>query len=1526
MDFVAGNSSAALENTVNQNNSSPASSPLSSELVEDDANTQNNSQIISDPESSVVSTRFEIDVNQIQNVTVDDQDADIQSLGLTVYNQSTLEQGIWDQVERETRKREAQEELANVSTKLKLAEEQLKRVESAKGIKRSILQSALEEPSQKKSNKTVLEKHKDITNEKVKELQLKKAKLQAKLNNKDSIEKDQSAEESERDRKIRMGEMTPFGSTLSGPSSDLSSFEKYLKNQQDLHKKMMSNILAKKKQTPKPKFTRKDTIEKPERPLAKEKTDNHRKSSKEILKKSILFPRKRELKENLGTNISFPEIDQYVSPAAQPGENAVVDLEDSGSEYLPSESDEDFAIESRKKRESSSDQKKTPGSSRRKTVLDKWSGGSLKSKRRRRNVQVVSEGDPEDWCSDDSDWICTDDEEFSSDNESNRKKSKGSKRGKDDGNNDDFHRRIKLWEHQNEGLREQMEEDVHEFENGFRLPNIIWDKLYMYQQVGVRWMWELNQQRVGGILGDEMGLGKTIQIISFLAGLSISKLKCRTTGYRGLGPTLIVCPTTVMHQWVREFHTWFPPLRVAILHESGSFMGKRSQLVRDMMHERGILVTSYTAIVRLKDHLLHQRWHYVILDEGHKIRNPDAQVTLAVKQLRTPHRLILSGSPLQNHLRELWSLMDFVFPGKLGTLPVFMSEFAVPINQGGYSNASEVMVATAYKCATVLRDTISPYLLRRMKADVSEHIKLPSKNEQVLFCRLTDEQRDLYKGYLECGEVGRILEGRCQIFVGLINLRKICNHPHLYSGGPKLFSHEKEEDLRLEDRFGYWEKAGKMVVIEALLKMWHKQEHRVLIFTQSRQMLLIMEKFDKSYFVMLLTTKVGGLGVNLTGANRVVIYDPDWNPATDTQARERAWRIGQQNSVTVYRLITAGTIEEKMYHRQIFKQFLCNKVLKDPRQRRFFKSNDLLELFTLKETDDGTTETSAIFAGTNSQVNVKPKQDSHKTVKDKKNSPHSFKGRSKSEDVASKARSKQSNEEKDSKISFSQDKLDHMKKLAHELSLKLANKASIASKPEDADTKETDSIPKFKKDEILTSSESAVVESGPCSVEDSNSVVGNETREHLKDRTDSTVTQQSTIHVLEEKETSEASVILQRQEDTLVCDSDDDLEEMKQIAQELTKELSHKVQAAAALNKGIPGKIAVSTTPSKCGISDEISQNKNSSVKPDLLEPIDHEFQSTVHIVGNKNDHSASALKDSSINQRSSFFTGNSKRKETPELRKEQLLPSRHKKSRKHKKHKHKDAVFEGERVRGLVRSSTLEEKTKDELAEEASHSKKQDDYVLRKLFSKTGIKTAMQHEKIMESGHADYALVEGEARKVAQEAIKNMRASRQNCWSAMSGQPTWTGASGSIRTSEEADNRSQTSRPKFGKKKPMAKSRSSQSSSRKEAEEEGGSSSLLARIRARNLLLTDDEEGTTSTPAPVPDSNRELLDEIRTFVSFGASVDGRATTDEIVSKFQDRLPTQSTALFKQMLMQICEFHRLPSGQGVWKLIQEFNW
>ncbi|CAG2182889.1 unnamed protein product, partial [Oppiella nova] len=166
-----------------------------------------------------------------------------------------------------------------------------------------------------------------------------------------------------------------------------------------------------------------------------------------------------------------------------------------------------------------------------------------------------------------------------------------------------------------------------------------------------------------------MGLGKTIQLIAFLCGLSCSRFHDFRDSYNTLGPVILVCPATVMHQWVAEFHKWWPYFRVAILHQTGSHSGKKDTLIRAINRSNGILIASYSGVCSHQKLLLKHDWHYVILDEGHKIRNPEAQVTHTCKLFATPHRIILSGSPIQNNLRELWSLFDFIYPGKLGTLP-----------------------------------------------------------------------------------------------------------------------------------------------------------------------------------------------------------------------------------------------------------------------------------------------------------------------------------------------------------------------------------------------------------------------------------------------------------------------------------------------------------------------------------------------------------------------------------------------------------------------------------------------------------------------------------------------------------------------------------------------------------------------------------------------------------------------------------------------------------------------------------------
>ncbi|XAR61085.1 DNA helicase [Bertholletia excelsa] len=565
-------------------------------------------------------------------------------------------------------------------------------------------------------------------------------------------------------------------------------------------------------------------------------------------------------------------------------------------------------------------------------------------------------------------------------------------------------------------------------EGGLKIPEAIFSKLFDYQKVGVQWLWELHCQRAGGIVGDEMGLGKTIQVLSFLGALHFSNM------YK---PSIIICPVTLLRQWEREAQKWYPSFHVEILHDSvqdptgrkkraksyesdyesddlldsdvegniSSNSPKKwdSLINRVLRSESGLLITTYEQLRLLGETLLDIEWGYAVLDEGHRIRNPNAEVTLVCKQLQTVHRIIMTGAPIQNKLSELWSLFDFVFPGKLGVLPVFESEFAVPITVGGYANASPLQVSTAYRCAVVLRDLIMPYLLRRMKADVNA--QLPKKTEHVLFCSLTAEQRSVYRAFLASSEVEQIFDGSRNSLYGIDVMRKICNHPDLL---------EREHSCQNPD-YGNPERSGKMKVVAEVLKVWKEQGHRVLLFAQTQQMLDILENFlivcgynyrrmdgltpvkqrmalidefneSDDIFIFMLTTKVGGLGTNLTGADRVIIFDPDWNPSTDMQARERAWRIGQTKDVTVYRLITRGTIEEKVYHRQIYKHFLTNKILKNPQQRRFFKARDMKDLFTLNDDyESGSTETSNIFSQISEDLDVvgtqKIDQDKQKSIK-----------------------------------------------------------------------------------------------------------------------------------------------------------------------------------------------------------------------------------------------------------------------------------------------------------------------------------------------------------------------------------------------------------------------------------------------------------------------------------------------------------------------------------------------------------------
>jgi DNA excision repair protein ERCC-6 len=615
-------------------------------------------------------------------------------------------------------------------------------------------------------------------------------------------------------------------------------------------------------------------------------------------------------------------------------------------------------------------------------------------------------------------------EEYSSGMDSGeRKRKKGATddlQGLDDGNENSYQARLKDWVSRRTAARAKVNsrkdqtereldeangDDVEEWyrpcptfpdtemENGYRMPGDIYPILYDYQKTGVKWLWELHEQKIGGILADQMGLGKTIQMISYLAGLHYSR--------KWKGPVIVVAPATLMKQWVSEFHRWWQPFRVSILHSSGSGMTdkKSAQGIVDRVLKDGhILVTTYSGLQTYAELLLKVNWGYAILDEGHKIRNPEAAITIYCKDLLTSNRIILSGTPMQNNLIELWSLLDFCCPLRFGSMNEFKRNFEQPITRGGRATASNLELLTADKCAATLLDAARPYILQRYKTDVAAD--LPKKSEKVIFCKLTRPQREAYENFLGSEDMKSIMSGNRQALFGIDVLRKICNHPDLV--------HHKQR-ANNED-YGKANKSGKIQMVKALLDIWTKGGHKTLLFTQTKIMMEILEKQIKligginyrrmdgstpinvrqsmvdefnsnpAAHVFLLTTRTGGLGVNLTGADRVILFDPDWNPSTDMQAQERAWRLGQKREVVIFRLLSEGTIEEKIYHRQIFKTFLTAKVMNDPKQRQTFQLKDLHDLFTLGSGDDATNETSRMFPGAEANFDKDGKDDEVKQI------------------------------------------------------------------------------------------------------------------------------------------------------------------------------------------------------------------------------------------------------------------------------------------------------------------------------------------------------------------------------------------------------------------------------------------------------------------------------------------------------------------------------------------------------------------
>ncbi|KMT14061.1 hypothetical protein BVRB_4g078890 isoform A [Beta vulgaris subsp. vulgaris] len=534
----------------------------------------------------------------------------------------------------------------------------------------------------------------------------------------------------------------------------------------------------------------------------------------------------------------------------------------------------------------------------------------------------------------------------------------------------------------------------------YKLHPKIGKMLYPHQREGLRWLWSLHCQGKGGILGDDMGLGKTMQMASFLAGLFSSRLIKRA---------MIVAPKTLIPHWIKELTV--VGLSDKIKEYFGTCPKLRQYELQYVFQNDGILITTYD-IVRFNAKLLTGSgyyddddddgplWDYMILDEGHLIKNPSTQRAKSLLGIPCAHRIIISGTPIQNNLKELWALFHFCCPHLLGDNKEFRERYEQPILRGNDKKASQRDKHVGSVVAKELRERIQPYFLRRLKSEVfreddSENTKLSKKNEIIVWLRLTSCQRQLYEAFLKSEIVLSAFDG--SPLAAITILKKICDHPYLLTKRAAEDVLEGMDSMLNQDECGLAEKLAmhaaqlseeddfqekhanlscKISFILSLLEKLIPEGHSVLIFSQTRKMLnLIQESLVTNGFeflridgttkacdrlkivnefqegrgapIFLLTSQVGGLGLTLTKADRVIVVDPAWNPSMDNQSVDRAYRIGQKKDVVVYRLMTCGTIEEKIYRMQIFKGGLFKTATEHKEQTRYFSQQDLRELFSL---------------------------------------------------------------------------------------------------------------------------------------------------------------------------------------------------------------------------------------------------------------------------------------------------------------------------------------------------------------------------------------------------------------------------------------------------------------------------------------------------------------------------------------------------------------------------------------------------
>ncbi|KAG8144439.1 hypothetical protein E2320_012950 [Naja naja] len=561
-------------------------------------------------------------------------------------------------------------------------------------------------------------------------------------------------------------------------------------------------------------------------------------------------------------------------------------------------------------------------------------------------------------------------------------------------------------------------------QSGFMLYGEMHDKLFDYQREGVAFLYRLyRDRRKGGILADDMGLGKTIQIIAFLSGMFDAEL---------IRSVLLILPATLLSNWAKEFAKWTPGLRVKVFH--GTNKAERNRYLKRIQSRKGILLTTYQMLLNNWQQLSSFGgkefvWDYIILDEAHKIKTPSAKTTKSLHAIPSKNRILLTGTPVQNNLKELWTLFDFACQGSLlGTMKTFRMEYETPITRARAKDATPGEKALGLKISENLMSIIKPYFLRRTKDELQQKKKLehpnhlpenqsegvapvmpslPRKNEFIVWVFLAPVQEEIYRNFISLEHIKELLLSTRSPLAELNILKKLCDHPRLLSNracsqlGLEASNYSEEavgenEPSELPDMKRSIEhvsdemliqESGKLSVLVGLLERLQYEGHRTLVFSLSRKMLDIIERvlthrgfklmridgtvtqlaerekrigmFQKGadYSVFLLTTQVGGTGLTLTAASRVVIFDPSWNPATDAQAADRAYRIGQKENVIIYRLISCATVEEKIYRRQVFKDSLIRQSTGDEKNPfRYFTMQELKELFILEDTRRSATQ------------------------------------------------------------------------------------------------------------------------------------------------------------------------------------------------------------------------------------------------------------------------------------------------------------------------------------------------------------------------------------------------------------------------------------------------------------------------------------------------------------------------------------------------------------------------------------------